>query len=171
MTDPAFIYHPDPIKTGAFKPEQAICACCQQVSTPVYRGPFYALDEVEALCPSCIASGAAAEKFDGMFSDVWVEEGSAPPGIISEIGRRTPGYESWQGNIWLYHCNDGCEFHGNAAREDIMAASPETIRYWEETNRDSWDEWIAPYVPGGSLGVYKFVCRHCGLVLFHWDMS
>ncbi|CTW99108.1 colicin E2 tolerance protein [Escherichia coli] len=34
-----------------------------------YSGPFYCVDEVEHLCPWCIADGSAAEKFAGSFQD------------------------------------------------------------------------------------------------------
>ncbi|GGE06427.1 hypothetical protein GCM10011571_04460 [Marinithermofilum abyssi] len=35
----------------------------------VYNGPFYALENVEVICPWCIKNGAAAKKFDGSFQD------------------------------------------------------------------------------------------------------
>ena len=68
---PFFKYHPDPLKTGSFQEldEPAVCPCCGEKTPVIYTGPFYAIDEVDGLCPSCIASGAAAEKFDGAFQD------------------------------------------------------------------------------------------------------
>ena len=63
---PHFRYHPDPLATEAFQElgEPVRCPCCGEETSVVYRGPFYTIDEVNGLCPDCIASGAAAEKFD-----------------------------------------------------------------------------------------------------------
>lgn len=44
------------------------CDCCEQQTSVYYSGPFYCVDEVEHLCPWCIADGSAAEKFAGSFS-------------------------------------------------------------------------------------------------------
>ena len=67
---PTFKYHPDPIKTGAFLQGKAhTCDCCGQQTDVWYEQPFFAQQDVECLCPECIASGKAAEKFDGEFVD------------------------------------------------------------------------------------------------------
>ena len=68
---PVFQYHPDPFATGLFQMqnEPVTCPCCGRDTSVIYKGPFYSVDEVENLCPDCIASGAAAEKFDGEFQD------------------------------------------------------------------------------------------------------
>jgi uncharacterized protein len=167
-----FKYHPDPVATGAFMQEQGACECCLSVKALLYRGPFYAVEEVEDLCADCISNGAAAEKFDGSFNDVWIEDSQGVTAeVIDEIAHRTPGYESWQGNIWLYHCNDGCEFHGNATAVDISTASSATIKHWESLNDLAWSDMMEGYDCKGDVGVYKFICRHCSLVLLHWDRS
>ena len=37
-----FIYHPDPMATGAFQAGDAICDCCKSSTGIYYTGPFYA---------------------------------------------------------------------------------------------------------------------------------
>jgi uncharacterized protein CbrC (UPF0167 family) len=38
-------------------------------------------------------------------------------------------------------------------------------------DEDGW-RWVSEgYKPGGDSALYKFKCRHCGLVLFGWDLS
>ena len=67
---PAFKYHPDPIKTGAFKSDEIVtCECCDTDTSVYYSGPFYAVEEIEFLCPECIKSGSASKKFEGTFQD------------------------------------------------------------------------------------------------------
>ena len=62
---PFFKYHPDPFATDTFRrlDEPVLCPCCGQETSIIYAGPFYSKDEVNHLCPHCIASGAAAEKY------------------------------------------------------------------------------------------------------------
>lgn len=67
---PQFKYHPKPLETGAFEQDKTVeCDCCEQQTSVYYSGPFYCVDEVEHLCPWCIADGSAAEKFAGSFQD------------------------------------------------------------------------------------------------------
>lgn len=66
---PHFRYHPDPFKTGVFKDDASVvCECCGQATDAYYCGSIYCVADVNYLCPHCIASGAAAAKFDASFS-------------------------------------------------------------------------------------------------------
>ena len=71
MDLPFFKYHPNPLATRAFTQAQyaVVCDCCGCSTHIYYDGPFYAIDDINYLCPNCIASGAAAKKFDGAFQD------------------------------------------------------------------------------------------------------
>ncbi len=62
---PVFTYHPHPLETGAIKASDATCECCSKARGFVYTASIYCADEVECVCPWCIADGSAAEKFDG----------------------------------------------------------------------------------------------------------
>ena len=65
---PHFRYHPDPFKTEVFKEDASVvCECCEQATDVYYRGSIYCTADVKYLCPHCIASGAAAAKFDAGF--------------------------------------------------------------------------------------------------------
>ena len=173
---PLFIYHPDPLSTGAIEPSTVKCICCGKARGFIYVAPVYALEDLnELLCPWCIADGSAAEKFDASFADNHrlLQAGLAAR-IVEEVHLRTPGYFSWQSECWLSHCNDACEFHGDATRIDIANASQETKIEWQRqykrTDKD-WERITTGYVPRGGQAFYKFVCRHCGLVLLGWDCS
>ena len=96
------------------------------------------------------------------------------PDVIRSVCERTPGYVAWQSELWLVHCNDACEYHGHASRSDIIEASTETVQSWMETNGmtfSDWEYYTDGYHPDGAIAFYRFVCRHCGVILFHWDMS
>ena len=45
------------------------CECCGRETEIWYESPFFSVEEVECLCPECIANGSASEKFDGQFQD------------------------------------------------------------------------------------------------------
>src|SRR5580698_1256897 len=38
---PSFRYHPDPLATGAVKPSDVVCSCCQRNRGFIYTGPVY----------------------------------------------------------------------------------------------------------------------------------
>lgn len=93
--------------------------------------------------------------------------------IVEQVNLRTPSYESWQQEQWLAHCNDACEFHGDASCEDVQKASEETRSHWFAEYRQNEKGWLFAtegYLLGGDSALYKFVCRHCQTVLFGWDM-
>ena len=55
----------------------------------------------DAICPWCIADGAAHSKFDASFTDDagvggYEETDSAPESIKEEVAYRTPGFIGWQ---------------------------------------------------------------------------
>lgn len=66
---PKFKYHLDPIGTGAFhQGEERTCDCCRRKTNIWYELPFYTTeDDIECICPVCISTGEAAEKFEGSF--------------------------------------------------------------------------------------------------------
>jgi uncharacterized protein len=111
---PEFPYHPDPVATGSVEASDATCRSCGRARGFIYTGPVYAVKElVEAFCPWCIADGSAAEKFDAEFTDVGADApDDVPVAVIETIARRTPGYEAWQQEHWMYHCGDGAAFLG-----------------------------------------------------------
>lgn len=45
---PKFRYHPEPLKTGAFRIGDAVvCECCDKETNVYYSGPFFSVDEIE----------------------------------------------------------------------------------------------------------------------------
>lgn len=176
MRPPEFRYHPDPLRTGVVKRSNVACVCCGRSRGFIYTASVYSTHDLNGkLCPWCIANGSAATKFDASFNDdqPLLQKGIAEP-IVSEVAYRTPGYVSWQQESWLSHCNDACEFHGDASVTEVATASAETKKEWfAEYNLSEveWREITSRYAPGGDPAMYKFVCRHCGRTLFGWDCS
>jgi uncharacterized protein len=172
---PRFPYHPDPVATGAVRASDANCLCCSRPRGFVYDGsPYSRRDDLDnAICPWCIADGSAARKFDATF--VQHSEDDLKPMIRRQLFERTPGYESWQGEFWLCHHGDACEFHGDATREDLNALTDaEEASFLEENPfvNDWWQDMKAAHDPkASSIGVYRFRCRHCGLTRLGVDMS
>jgi len=163
---PAFTYHPDPVATGNIEPGDKPCQCCGQSRGYVYLASVYSVDDLdEGICPWCIANGAAAKKFDATFSDSRpLELAGIPEQIIEEVTRRTPGYVSWQQDVWLVCCRDACEFHGDAPQVEVRSLSGEPLHELLteiEWSAFEWNGFIEGYEPGGDPAVYKFICRHC----------
>ena len=57
------------------------------------------VDEVDDICPWCIADGSPAARFEGQFTDV-TNVGGAPQAVVDEILQRTPGFSGWQQERW-----------------------------------------------------------------------
>jgi uncharacterized protein CbrC (UPF0167 family) len=173
---PHFQYHPAPLLTGAVEASSVTCACCQRARGFIYVGPVSGEEDLdEVLCPWCIADGSAAEKLGASFADDSpLEDAGLAEAIIEQVHLRTPSYTSWQQEEWLTHCEDACEFHGDASASDVANASDATKREWRERcemTEDDWADITASYAPGGSPAFYKFLCRHCKTVLLGWDCS
>ena len=59
---PHFIYHPDPLATGSFvEGEAKLCPSCGKESNIYYDLIPYCIEDIEYLCPMCIANGLAAK--------------------------------------------------------------------------------------------------------------
>jgi uncharacterized protein CbrC (UPF0167 family) len=166
MSLPQFRYHPDPIATGSIESSDATCICCEKERGYIYVCNTYSEEDIEeALCPWCIADGSAAEKYDAQFVDdaPLVEEGVEEE-IIEEVTRRTPGFFSWQQEVWLCCCDDACEFHGDPSREHLAKLEGSALKEVMEQlsfSEEEWAEFLENYEPGESPAIYHFVCRHC----------
>ncbi len=173
---PTFPYHPDPVATGNVKSGVSVCPCCGQSRGHVYTASVHSRElPRDSLCPWCIADGSAAQKFDAMFSDDHpLLEAGVPEAVIEEVTRRTPGYNSWQQEVWQTCCNDACAFHGDASKEELLSLNGEllskTLTEWECRETD-WQRLLQHYQPGSSPSVYKFVCLHCGIPKYALDFT
>ncbi|WP_279073855.1 CbrC family protein [Amedibacillus dolichus] len=169
---PTFKYHPSPLATKAFEEskEGLVCDCCGELTHIYYQTPFYSIDDVECLCPTCIANGNAATKFNGSFQDdLSIEEGVDDLDKIDELIHRTPGYCGWQQEYWRVHCGDFCAYLGYVGASELKA-----LGIMEEVLDDPiWDDeqkqMIKESVNGGHLQCYLFKCLHCGKHLVWMD--
>lgn len=160
---PHFRYHPDPFKTGVFEMLEAalVCECCGKATKINHTAGMYAVENVGCLCPSCIADGSAARKFDGDF--VQDAEDVSDEKKRRELFKQTPGYFSWQGEWWLACCDDYCEFLGDvgtAELEELGIADEVFAEY--EARGDGYKNARQYLVARGSLAGYLFRCLHCG---------
>jgi len=182
---PQFKYHPNPLETGAFETGDAQeCDCCGQTVSIYYTGPFYSIDEINALCPFCIANGSAAEKFDGTFQDYASIDGISPnpsePNILTnddateEVCTRTPGYRGWQQEVWLTHCNDCCAFVGYVGWDEIqqMGLTDEIADDLAKNSEFYTIEDVQKYCRNnGDMQGYLFQCLHCKKHRLHMDCN
>ena len=171
---PTFRYHPEPLVTGSIRASRAVCRCCSRARGYIYAGPVYCEDELrEALCPWCIASGVAAEQFDAVFSDDHqLLQSALDDEIVREVTRRTPGFNGWQQEVWLSHCNDVCAFYGDAPREALSTRSAqEQLASRSIVPFGQWSTFVERYHPGGNPSIYLFVCLHCSERLLQLDFT
>lgn len=167
---PVFKYHPDPFATEIFQEQEepVTCPCCGQATDVTYEGPFYCVEEVDGLCPACIASGAAADKYDGAFQDSESVDEVDDPEKLDELIHRTPGYCGWQQEYWRAHCNDFCAYLGTVGYREL-----EQMGLLDEVRETLLDDWFQEHLTNvtkdGSMVGYLFQCLHCGKHLLHID--
>ncbi|NNE86184.1 MAG: hypothetical protein HKN28_19640 [Alphaproteobacteria bacterium] len=164
---PTFTYFPDPVGNGCIVRKSAICHCCGEARNYMYTGPVHAIEEVEEVCPWCIADGSAAAKWSCSFSDMYNVPDGIPKDVADEIEKRTPGFATWQGNTWLYSETDAMVFVGEVHGERLV----------DEGNQDKIDacmktlggmtfdrmiEHLKDVVPGGEPAIYLFQDRASG---------
>ena len=152
---PRFRYHPNPFKTGVFKDDASVvCECC----------------------PHCIASGAAAAKFDASFIQ---DADPLPPGAADaqgkteELFKRTPGYFSWQGERWLVCCDDYCEFLGDVGTKELqeMGIAEEVFAQYALRGEFAVEDVQSYLIAGGDMAGYLFRCTRCGKYKIQVDAS
>ena len=170
---PKFKYHPDPVATGAFTEEKnSICQCCGKETDLVYKSPFYSVERVSCLCPECIADGSAAKKFNGAFQDEYSVDEVSDSFKLDELVHRTPGYQGWQQEYWVAHCDDYCAFIAYVGWDELVEMGID--KEIEETYKDGVSGWPLKEVKeymynGGDFQGYLFRCLHCGKYVLHVD--
>ena len=174
---PHFRYHPDPFKTGVFRDDaNVVCECCEQATDAYYCGSVYCVADVNYLCPHCIASGAAAGKFDAGFIQ---DADPLPPGAVDaqgktdELFKRTPGYFSWQGERWLVCCDDYCEFLGDVGTKELedLGIAEEVFTEYALRGEFAVEDVQSYLVAGGDMAGYLFRCTRCGKYKIQVDAS
>ena len=182
---PKFKYHPNPVETGAFETDKvAKCDCCGEETNVYYTTPFYSIEDIDALCPCCIANGKAAKKFDGEFQDYASIEGISPnpnePNTINisneaieEVTKRTPGYIAWQQEVWLVHCGDLCAFIAYVGWNEIRDKLSEFADLEADCSEYGMSvEDLSEYLfNGGSCQGYLFQCLHCKKYRLYFDFD
>jgi uncharacterized protein len=175
---PSFRYHPDPIGTGSVKPSDGACRACGLARGLIYTGPVYSTEELDqAICPWCIADGAAAKKFDAEFTDIgWGVPKEIPEEVLIEVSRRTPGFSGWQQEHWLYHHSNAAAFLGPVGASEL-ANYPDALQMLShEHDQYRWTpEQVADYLKAlhrdHSPTAYLFRCLVCGLHLAYSDFD
>lgn len=202
---PNFKYHPDPLKTKNAEEKNFQCICCDKEKNITYVAGIYTSLDVdrEELCLDCIYDGSAARKFDATFTilpysieekifnedpetkeykyfyqDIKQNDLEISKEDLEEFHERTPGYISWQEQIWLTHCRNICSFHGDFDPIELQQVyqDEENKSYLKESlgcNDQELNEIIFAYNPKKSTqpSFYKFKCLACKKVLAHTDFT
>ena len=171
---PQFKYHPDPIKSKVLAPSTGICTCCNLQREWEYVGPIYGLRRPKHLCPWCIASGAAASRFDVELGLREALEPGASPESQEELICRTPWYFIAQLEPWPVHCGDYCAVVGRPSWEELVQLRSELEADVEHMgNRLELDaetlELELKKCPSGLLWTQLFCCLQCGVHRLNGD--
>ena len=171
---PIFKYQPNALKLEIIKKEKINCPVCEQEREYSYDGGIYAVEEVEFICPWCIADGKAAEKYDGEYIDSESCEEISDEEKLNELVTQTPNYVSWQQEVWLSHCNDYCSFEDYVGWKEIehlkdnLSSDIEKIKTEYGITQSEFEEYL---VNEGGIQGYLFKCLHCDQHRLHVDTN
>ena len=164
---PKFKYHPNCFENEVFEivkeGQEVTCMCCGKHPEYYYKQIMYASEDVDCLCPECIADGSAAEKFNGEFIQ-YADDIEDDAEITAELFKRTPGLQTWQGEYWLACCNDYCAFIAYVGTSELekMGIAEEVFEDYSMQGEYSIED-VQPYLKkNGSMAGYLFRCLHCG---------
>lgn len=164
MEEVKFKYFPNAIKEVFTMGDIQVCDCCGEETGVYYEGPFYSEEEIEVLCPKCIASGRAAEEFEGQFIDDACVDEIDDEEKLEELIYKTPSYPAEEA-YWLAHCDDYCTFIGEVTWEEIQNMG---IEYVVDELEDYDLEEIKESLDGkGDMKGYLFKCLHCDSYRLH----
>ena len=95
-----------------------------------------------------------------------------PERLLTEL-IRTPAGVSWQGERWLFHCNDVMQHVGEWSQEEFEAARPGAGRqlFLEATADDPELIELWDHLGNGSVVCYAHQCGACGTVRATVDMD
>jgi uncharacterized protein CbrC (UPF0167 family) len=178
---PTFRYHPDPLATGSVEASPVRCVCCGELRSHTYAGPSYAVDDLDGrLCPWCVASGAAHDRFGAEFIDTEAlvgpdDAGGLPLEVANEVAWRTPGFSGWQQERWLVHCGDACAFLGPAGRAEVAGYASSDLRDSLRDDMEMDAETFAWYLDeldrDHGPTAYVFRCLHCSRLMGYSDST
>lgn len=169
---PNFKYNSDPVGNNIIVKKKSTCEVCNQEVSYIYEGPFYSKEDIEDICPWCIANGDAAKKYNCEFQDPVSCEPVEDSTCLDELIHRTPGYVSWQQGYWLSHCGDFCTFIGYVGWNEIKGISKklhsDISRIKAEFNLTQ-EEFENYLVNEGNMQGYLFKCLKCESLRLYVD--
>ena len=160
---PVFKYHPDPVATESIRRSPNACPVCLRRRGWEYVTSPYGTEELDHLCPWCIADGSAARRGAEFTDPHPLIEAGLDDGIIAKVTERTPGFPTFQQEEWQVCCDDACAFIG-ALSPDQIHALPASMKEDNELT----DEWVA-HLDETDFTVFGFRCLHCGSIKIWLD--
>lgn len=165
---PHFKYHPNLYELDILERFEGACECCGEAGDIFYQG-MYTTEDVDYICPWCISSGRAAEMFHGHFN------ADSPridnPEAVDELLHRTPGYVSWQGEVWMACCGDYCAYLGPVGTAELEEIGIADDLFEADGSLDGWEGARQDMVKNGWFTGHLFRCLHCGRYHLRADVS
>lgn len=181
---PTFKYFPNPLRTQSVTESSAPCECCGKTGKYSYIAGMKTKTEedVKNLCFDCIASGKAAKKLSGVFTEYHsIANRTADKNITEEIMYRTPSFTTWQDQQWVSHCKTPCIYIGQVYIGDLLKLGiykqvrtelAKTFYYKQmPMTIAEIDDLLLQMSEGSSLEGHLFQCVQCGKYKLHIDLD
>lgn len=150
-----FKYIEDATESFVKSNEEKVCSCCGK-KTNIYMEIFYSIENIDALCLECVASGEAAKQFDGTFNEATYINNIV---AMEEVEKRTPHIMSFQDFIWPACCNDMCRYLRPATKQDFK-----NDKFWQDISQTYKEQDIMSIEEIKQINpnyLLLFECLHC----------
>lgn len=185
----------EPIAFNSHEPGPSICSSCSTVAS----FPINKSDDIH-VCYECLREGHAAFTQDTEFGMVRYEDAvrgltHGVPGlkvsgyktVLNEDGWskvnvssnvllelvRTPSFVTWQGERWLFCCNDLMTYVGEWQQADFSRQAKDgngQALFTQLCSGEDWTGWTWDSLGMDFPGViYAFRCRTCETHRVYWD--
>lgn len=168
---PEFRYYPG-FYEDAVQDKGVVCDCCGELGD-VHTEMFYTSRDVFAVCPSCVASGRAAETFHGTFVARHDPASQVSAEALAELTERTPAFPAKRNPYWRAHCGDFCKYVGRTDPEALRreGAYERAMAEYDENVHQIPDLHERLSRAPGSVSLYRFECMKCGRPLIWAELA
>jgi uncharacterized protein CbrC (UPF0167 family) len=171
---PTFRFLAAEVAAAQFDASEAPCDCCARTTGLRYHGNIYGhAPDNASVCPSCIADGSVAQRWDASFNQV-DPRSPCDDQAKQEAEQRTPGFPSWQ-ELWIpVCCGMPTEFLGDAGWHDLTGRWAEAqSSIFDDgapgTNAEERQAFLKTLKAGGDPAGYVFRCVTCARLIGRWD--
>lgn len=160
------------------------CSLCGEEGIWFDSGGYYGVNEIECICPKCLASGKLKDHDieanitypKEVYDSIGEEKGSA---LIDVISYQTPQLPVLQDGSWPFMNGDFCIFEKIASKHDFQSKEEFRNSFSKDDQENSDLDWLWDVLPeheisslkNGNYDISVYLFTNHGAKYCTWDAS